>query len=338
MARAALRPVGYDDRLSLVEHLDELRTRLIICLAAFLVCFGVAFWQNDALLDIMNRPLEKTAFKSGSEDPFERSANFQQKQKQLYLHAGGRCSRALAADEQPQRRHARDVPAARRRRPRATAAATPELSAKRPVTLGVGEPFTATFKVAAYAALLLAMPLLLYQAYAFVLPAFSPREREVALPLLLGVPFLFVAGVVFAYYLVLPPAINFLQNFNDDSYDILLQARDFYSFEIMVLIAMGALFQIPVGILAATRLGVITPRQLRKGRRYAIVIIAVIAALLPGQDPVTMLILAAPLLVLYEGSILFASLLDRRAARARAREEAEEAAADDDELHQDQDV
>ena len=78
MARAALRPVNYDDRLSLVEHLDELRTRLIICLAAFLVCFGVAFWQNHTLLEIMNRPLEKTAFSKGSQDPFERAATFQQ--------------------------------------------------------------------------------------------------------------------------------------------------------------------------------------------------------------------------------------------------------------------
>ena len=143
------------------------------------------------------------------------------------------------------------------------------------------------------------------------------------------VPFLFIAGVVFAYYLVLPPAISFLQNFNDDAFDILLQARDFYSFELLVLMAMGVLFQIPVGILAATRLGVVTPRQLRKGRRYAIVVIAIVAALLPGTDPVTMLILAAPLVVLYEGSILLASLLDRRAARAD-REEAGTAAAADD--------
>ena len=336
MARAALRPVSYDDRLSLVEHLDELRTRLIICLAAFLVCFGVAFWQNDTLLDVMNRPLEKTAFNSGSQDPFERAATFQQKQKALYLKQAAAYA-ALSADEGLDA-DTRAMFEELARDARSTAAATPRLSAKRPVTLGVGEPFTATFKVAAYAALLLAMPLLLYQAYAFVLPAFSPREREVALPLLLGVPFLFIAGVVFAYYLVLPPAINFLQNFNDDSYDILLQARDFYSFEILVLIAMGALFQIPVGILAATRLGVITPQQLRKGRRYAIVIIAVVAALLPGQDPVTMLILAAPLWVLYEGSILFASLLDRRAARARARAEAEEGSTGDDELHPDRDL
>jgi sec-independent protein translocase protein TatC len=329
MARAALRPVGYDDRLSLVEHLDELRTRLIICVAAFVVCFGVAFWQNDALLDIMNRPLEKTAFKSGSEDPFERAATFQQKEK-AYLLQQAVLFRALAADDGLSADSRAEL-ARMQDRARALASQVPELSAKRPVTLGVGEPFTATFKVAAWAALLLAMPLLLYQAYAFVLPAFSPQERDVAVPLLLGVPFLFVAGVLFAYFLVLPPAIGFLQNFNDDSYDILLQARDFYSFSIMVLIAMGALFQIPIGILAATRLGVITPRQLRAGRRYAIVIIVIIAALLPGQDPITMMILAAPLLVLYEGSILFASLLDRRASRARAREEAEEAAAGDHE-------
>ena len=336
MARAALRPVNYDDRLSLVEHLDELRTRLIICVAAFLVCFGVAFWQNDTLLDVMNRPLEKTAFKAGSEDPFERGANYQQKQKAFYLKEAAAFG-ALATDEGLEadtramfEQLAKDA--------RATAAATPELTAKRPVTLGVGEPFTVTFRVVGYAALLLSLPLLLYQAYAFVLPAFSPRERDVAVPLLLGVPFLFAGGVAFAYFMVLPPAISFLQNFNDDSYDILLQARDFYSFSIMVLIAMGALFQIPVGILAATRLGVITPKQLRGGRRYAIVIIAIIAALLPGQDPITMLILAAPLVVLYEASILFASLLDRRASRARAREEAEEAAAGDDERHSDPDL
>src|SRR3954447_533675 len=325
MSRATLRPVSHDDRLSLIEHLDELRTRLIICVAAFLLCFGLTFWQNDRLLHIMNRPLEKTAFQKGSQDPFEKSANFQQTLKKL-LQQQAVANRALAGEKRvsPQTRALFDQLA---RTTAATAAAVPPRSAKRPVTLGVGEPFTATFKVAAWAALLLAFPLLLYEAYAFILPAFDPREREVAVPLMVGVPFLFIAGVVFAYYMVLPPAINFLQNFNDDSYDILLQAKDFYSFEVMILIAMGALFQVPIGILAATRLGVVTPKQLRAWRRYAFVIIAVVAALLPGQDPVTMLMLMLPLLVLYEGSILLASLLDRRARRARAREEAELAAA-----------
>ena len=330
MARAALRPVSHDDRLSLVEHLDELRTRLVIGLLAFLACFAVCFWQNDLILELMNRPLEKTAFRSESQDPFERAATFQAAQKRLYLQQVV-TARALAQEERlsaETRRMFEQLAATAA----AAAEAAPRASARRPVTLGVGEPFTATFKVAAYAAMLLALPLLLYQAYSFILPAFSPREREVAVPLLLMVPFLFFAGVAFAYFMVLPPAINFLQNFNDDSYDILLQARDFYSFELLVLMAMGVLFQIPVGILAATRLGVVTPRQLRKGRRYALVIIAVMAMLLPGQDPVTMLIMMVPLIVLYEASILLATVLDRRAERAAAREEAAVVAAGDDEL------
>jgi sec-independent protein translocase protein TatC len=326
MARAALRPVSHDDRLSLFEHLDELRTRIILCSVAFIACFAVTFWQNDRVLDLMNRPLEKTAFRQDSEDPFERAASFQAAQKKLFLQQAA-ISRALATEERLSA-DTRRMLESFARTAEATAAASPRASPRRPVTLGVGEPFTATFKVAAYAAMLLALPLLLYQAYAFILPAFSPRERQVAVPLLLMVPFLFFAGVVFAYFFVLPPAINFLQNFNDDSYDILLQARDFYSFELLVLMAMGFLFQIPVGILAATRLGVVTPAQLRKGRRYALVIVAIMAALLPGQDPVTMLIMMLPLIVLYEGSILLASLLDRRAQRAAAREEA----AGDDEL------
>ena len=213
---------------------------------------------------------------------------------------------------------------------RVAAAAAPEASGRRPVTLGVGEPFTVTFRVVAYAALLLSLPLLLYQAYAFILPAFSPRERQVALPLMLMVPFLFAAGVVFAYYFVLPNAISFLQNFNDDNYDILLQARDYYKFSILVLMVMGILFQVPIGILAVTRVGIVSTAQLRRNRRYAILVIAVAAMLLPGQDPVTMLLMMAPLIVLFEASILMASLLDRRARRAQAREEAELDPADSD--------
>ena len=128
------------------------------------------------------------------------------------------------------------------------------------MTLGVGEPLTATLVVAGYAALLISLPLLLYQLYAFVLPAFSPTERQVALPLMVMVPFLFIAGVVFAYFLVLPAAVDFLQNFNDDNYDILLQARDYYKFAVMVLGVMGLLFQLPVLILAVTRMGILTHR------------------------------------------------------------------------------
>jgi sec-independent protein translocase protein TatC len=331
----ALRPIAHDDRLSLVEHLDELRTRIIICLAGLTVAFGLCFWQNDKILEILDRPLEKSAFTKGSEDPLERTAAFQQAQKRLYLQQAVLAREMARSDELSPELRERWAELARTSQ--ATAAVAPEASGRRPVTLGVGEPFTVTFRVVGYAALLISLPLLLYQAYAFILPAFSPRERDVALPLMWMVPFLFIAGVVFAYYFVLPNAISFLQNFNDDNYDILLQARDFYRFEIMVLMLMGVLFQVPIGILAITRVGIVSTTQLRKNRRYAILVIAVLAMLLPGQDPVTMLLMMAPLIVLFEGSILLASLLDRRAARASAREEAELARYDAGELPPDPD-
>jgi sec-independent protein translocase protein TatC len=324
----ALRPIGHEDRLSLVEHLDELRTRIIISLVAFLAAFAVCFWQNDRILEILDRPLEQSAFTKGSEDPLERTAAYQQSLKQLSLQLAVVSREMARSDDVSPGLKAQFL--ALSRQAERTAAAAPRAGGRRPVTLGVGEPFTVTFRVVGYAALLVSLPFLLWQAYAFVLPAFSPRERQIALPLMAMVPFLFIAGVVFAYYMILPNAINFLQNFNDDNYDILIQARDYYKFSIMVLVAMGLLFQVPIGILAVTRVGIITPRQLRKNRRYAILVIAIVAMLLPGQDPVTMLLLMAPLLVLFEGSILLATIVDRRVERARAREEAELAASDDE--------
>src|SRR5262245_59256653 len=184
----ALKPIGHDDRLSLVEHLDELRTRIIICILAFSVAFGVCLWQNDRILHVMNRSLEHaTQFKKNSKDPFEQSAKYDatikamaQRAKEFYDAAAG--DEAL----DPATRTAAQNLA---RAAAATVAAAPQVTGRRPVTLGVGEPFTATVKVAAWAALLFSLPILLYQAYAFVLPAFSPRERQVALPMMLLAPF-----------------------------------------------------------------------------------------------------------------------------------------------------
>ena len=103
--------------------------------------------------------------------------------------------------------------------------------------------------------------MILYQLYAFVLPAFSPQERRVATPLLLMVPFLFIAGVVFCYFVVLPPAIDFLLSFNADQFNTQVRARDYYWFVTLTMVAMGLGFQVPVGILAAVRLGITTPRS-----------------------------------------------------------------------------
>jgi sec-independent protein translocase protein TatC len=168
-----------------------------------------------------------------------------------------------------------------------------------------------TLTISLYGAILLSLPVILYQAYAFVLPAFSPTEKRVVLPLILMVPFLFVAGVVFAYYVVTPAAIDFLLNFNSDEFNIQVRAREYYSFFALSLLSVGVLFQIPVGVLAVTRLGIISPGQLAANRRYAILGIAVLAMLLPGTDPVTMLIAMVPLVLLFEFSIVLARILGR---------------------------
>jgi sec-independent protein translocase protein TatC len=337
-----VRTIGHEDRLSLIEHLDELRTRLIYCIVAFVVSFSFCYWQNHWLLQTVNRPLQSTQNLDGkkrSKDPLEESARFAirsgaaQKQAVAAFRSASRLYGALAADPSlsaRQRTLARDA-AAQNAAAAATqavaAAAVPTNRGRQPITLGVTEPFVTTFTVAAYAAILLSLPIILWQAYAFVLPAFSPAERRVALPLMLMVPFLFLCGVAFGYFVALPRAINFLQNFNDQSFDILIRAADYYKFSVVLLLVIGLLFQIPVGVLAVTRLGVISARQLGRNRGYVILALAIVAAVAtPTPDPVTMLIAMAPLVVLFELSILLARFFERRAER-RAEQEWDE---DDD--------
>jgi sec-independent protein translocase protein TatC len=176
-----------------------------------------------------------------------------------------------------------------------------------------------------YGGILLSLPVILYQAYAYVLPAFSARERRVVLPFLLIVPFLFIAGVVFAYFVVIPAATKFLLNFNASEFNIEVRAREYYSFFALTCIAVGVLFQIPIGVLAVTRLGITTPERLARNRRYAVLIIAVVAMLLPGTDPVTMLISMLPLVLLFELSLVLARAFGRPPDEAGAGRAAEEA-------------
>ena len=138
------------------------------------------------------------------------------------------------------------------------------------MTLGIGEPFTTTVTMSLVFALILSLPFVLYQAYAFLMPALHPHERRHVRPLVVSIPFLFTAGVLFGYFVVLPAAVRFFQNFNSDQFNVLVQANQYYKFAATTLLAMGFLFQVPVGIVAITRAGFITPRRLRKNRRYAV--------------------------------------------------------------------
>jgi sec-independent protein translocase protein TatC len=171
--------------------------------------------------------------------------------------------------------------------------------------------------VSAYFALLLALPVILYQLYAFVIPAFSPRERRVATPMLAAAPLLFAAGLAFGYFAVVPGAVRFLQNFNAGSFDALVQARSYYQFVLFTILATGVLFQIPLVVIGLNRMGILSARQLRQNRRYAIVAIVALALLLPGTDPVTTLLELIPMLVLFELSIVVATVLERRSGPLR---------------------
>ena len=128
------------------------------------------------------------------------------------------------------------------------------------MTLGIGEPFTTTVTVTLIFALILAMPVILLQVYGFLMPAFDPEQRRRMRPVLIVGPGLFITGVAFGYFIVLPAAVHFLQNFNADQFNVLVQAGPYYKFAATILLAMGLLFEIPVAIIAVTRAGVVTPR------------------------------------------------------------------------------
>jgi sec-independent protein translocase protein TatC len=314
-----VRPIGHDDRLSIVDHLDELRTRLFVTLGVLVVAFGICFWQNGPLLNVLNRALPPETSVSNPGGLGSLPNRSVQERKGLLEIARG--ASALAAspqlsstDQAAERQVAQGAQKA--------AAALPQKvsSQERPITVGVGEPFTTTMTVAAYFALLLTLPLIIYQGYAFVIPALTPKERRVALPVMSAAPALFLAGVVFAYLIVLPPAVHFLQGYNASKFQILVQAKAYYTFEIFTMLGIGLAFQLPIGLLALQQLGVINSRTLVRQWRYATVIIAVIAAAMPGADPVTTGLETLPLVLLYLASIVLLKIADRRAAARAAAE------------------
>lgn len=312
MARV-LRPIRHEDRLSVVDHLDELRSRLIVCALALAVAFGVCFWQNHRLLHLLNQPLP-TAHSYLAKLPHATNRQAQA------LQATAKDFRSLALSRTQSASDRALFGAAATNLSHAAKALPRGPTHPTPITIGVGEPFTTTITVSFYFAILLSLPLLLYEAYAFLLPALKRSERRVALPLMALAPLLFVAGVVFSYEIVLKPAVHFLQGYNSQNFDALVQARQLYDFEIMVMGVIGLAFQLPLVLLGLDYLGVLNSRTLIKQWRYAVVLIAVIAAALPGPDPVTTGLEMLPLVVLYLLSIVLLKIADRHLA---AREQAE---------------
>jgi sec-independent protein translocase protein TatC len=313
--RTSIRTVGHADELSTVDHLDELRTRMIVSIAVIAVAFGFAFWQNHALLHLINEPLSRQtqgAVRAGH-GPLgatytvalsARDVALQVERVVQVVDRSGAANKAVAAP-------LRAVERALQRD--ASRLAVPPAGDK-PVTLGIAEPFTATLTVTLVFALILSLPIVLYQAYAFLIPALEPRHRRAVRPLLAAVPLLFCTGVAFGYVVVLPAAVHFLQNFNSSEFTVLVQAGQYYGFATTTLLAMGVLFQVPVGIVTIVRAGILSAAQFRRNRRYAVAACAAVAALLPG-DAVTMLLETVPLYLLFEVGVLLAAIVERRAGR-----------------------
>ena len=237
------RRLQHGEEATLVEHLGELRSRLLIGLLAIVPAFIVAFVFHERLIDLLTRPLPDD---------------------------------------------------------------------KKLVTLGVTEPFTTAVKVCLFAAVAVTLPILLYQLWSFLAPAIEEgKQRTVAIFAAMAT-LLFAAGVLFSYVIVLPRALEFLTSFGEDFFQVEIRASYYFSFVTLTLLASGLAFQMPIFVLALVRLRVLTAAKLKRNRRIGIALMVVFAVLLPTVDPVSLVLEAAPLIILFELSIQLASFMEKR--------------------------
>ena len=237
------RRLQHGEEATLVEHLGELRARLVISLLSLVPAFAVAFAFQDDLIRWLTKPLPDD---------------------------------------------------------------------KQVVTLGVIEPFTTAVKVSLGVAVAVTLPILLYQLWSFLAPAVEERAQRTVAVFATLATVLFGTGVLFSYFIVLPRALGFLTNFNDDIFQVQIRASYYFSFVTLTLIATGLAFQMPIFILALVRLRVLSAARLRKNRRIGIVAMVVFAVLLPTVDPVSLALEVLPLLLLFELSIWLAGFMEKR--------------------------
>jgi sec-independent protein translocase protein TatC len=237
------RRLRHGEEATLVEHLDELRSRLILGLVSIVPAFAVAFYFHEDVIEWLTGPLPDD--------------------KQL-------------------------------------------------VTLGVTEPFTTSVMVSVVVAIGIVLPILLWQIWAFLAPALEPHFERVALTFVALSTALFACGVAFMYYVVLPRALEFLTNYDDQLYEVQIRASYYYNFVALLLLGGGLAFLLPIFVLALVRLRILTSARLRQNRRIAFVILLIFAALLPTVDPVSLAFELVPLMLLFELSIWLAVVLERR--------------------------
>jgi sec-independent protein translocase protein TatC len=258
---ARTRRVDPDEQLTLVEHLDELRSRLIVSLSTLAIGLVVGFWKSSAILAAAKRPAEHAVH-----------------HHLQYLQTG-------------------------------------------PV-----DSFLAAMSVSFYVGILLALPVLTYQLYAFIIPAFSREHHRAIRPLALMLPVLFALGAAFGWYVVIPPAMDFLLNFDASQFNVQLRAQNQIQFVVLTMVAMGVIFEMPAVMYTLAKIRIVTAARMRRTWRYAVVLLALLAGVLPGADPVSFVAEFVPLLVLYAISYVIVAGVDRGRARQAASDQGAEPA------------
>ena len=247
----------------LLEHLLELRTRLLRCVYALAVAFAISFYFADDIFALLARPLVH-AFPPGQG-------------KLIYTK--------------------------------------------------LYEAFFVELKVALFAAFFVSFPIISNQLWAFVAPGLYAREKKAFLPFLIATPILFTGGAALAYYVVMPTAFHWMIGFEGTRGGLKLEATpaigEYLAMVMQFILAFGISFLLPVLLLLLNRAGIVTRQQLSGARRYVIVAITALAAVITPPDVVSQLMLAIPLLFLFEGSLLFMLFTERREARERAETQAE---------------
>ncbi len=241
------RRLAYGEEATLVEHLGELRARLVIVASSVVAGLAVSYAFRGHLLHWLNGPL-------------------------------------------------------------------PDRIAK-PVTFSPVEPFTTSITVSFYAGLALALPIVVWQIWAFLAPAVQQHHQRTMSVLVLFATLLAACGIGFGYFVALPAAVHFLTNYDSAYYAIQIRAKDYYSFCVTVLFAVALVFELPLFVLGLVQLRILSAARLRRQWRAGLAICAVIAVALPGVDPVTTTLEMIPLMVLYGVSIVLAAVLERRRRR-----------------------
>ena len=249
-----------ESQAPLLDHLMELRSRLVRCVAALVVAFGICLFFADQILGFLIQPL-KSAFPEG--------------QGQL-------------------------------------------------IFTKLYEVFFVELKVALFAGFCIAFPYIANQLWAFVAPGLYAREKKAFLPFLLATPFLFLSGAALAYYVVMPTAFEWFLGFEGEAGGLAINAlpaaNEYLGLVMQFILAFGMSFLLPVLLLLLHRAGIVTREQLVGARRYVIVLVVALAAVITPPDPGSQLLLAIPLILLYEGSLVLMRLFDRRTAKAEPEE------------------